>query len=109
MERVQFAVQRSEEGASLRLELSGELDLYAAPRRDDVLVRAESEKWPELVFDLRRLEFMDSSGLRLILRAYARARTEGRRVRVLHSGGTVGRVLRATRVEETLHAVEVAA
>ena len=105
---VHFIVERNEDGESLRLALYGELDLYSAPRFDDALVQAEGEKWPELVLDLRGLEFMDSSGLRLILRAHARAEAENRRLRVVHSGGTVGRVLRATRVEDALNATEIA-
>lgn len=108
MGTVHFSVERNEEGERLELRLYGELDLYGAPKLDDALVLAEGEKWPELVLDLRGLEFMDSSGLRLILRAYARGQTDGRSVRVIHSGGTVGRVLRATRVEEALGAVEIA-
>jgi anti-sigma B factor antagonist len=103
---VRFTVQRNEEGESLRLALYGELDLYGAPRFDDELVRAEGEKWPELVIDLCGLDFMDSSGLRLILRAHARAGQEGRRVRVVHSGGTIGRILHVTSVDRELDVVE---
>ena len=103
---VGFTVERNEEGESLRLALYGELDLYGAPRFDDELVRAEGEKWPELVVDLCGLDFMDSSGLRLILRAHARARQEGRRVRVVHSGGTIGRILHVTSLDRELDVVE---
>src|SRR4051794_35239072 len=102
-----FTVERSEEGEHLRLVLYGELDLYSAPRLDDELVRAEGEMWPELVLDLCRLDFMDSSGLRLLLRAHARAENEGRRVRIVHSGGTVGRVLRITSVDKALTVTEI--
>jgi anti-sigma B factor antagonist len=108
MEHVHFSVERRENGERLEMLLYGELDLYGAPRLDGALVRAEGEKWPELVLDLCGLEFMDSSGLRLILRAYARAKADGRQVRVIHRGGTVGRVLRATRVDVALGATEVA-
>jgi anti-sigma B factor antagonist len=63
---------------------------------------------PELVLDLSRLDFMDSSGLRLLLRAHARAEKEGRRMRIIHSGGTVGRVLRITSVDKALDVTEIA-
>jgi anti-anti-sigma factor len=106
MATTHFSVERNEEGERLRLALYGELDLYGAPRLDDALVRAEGEKWPEIVIDLCRLEFMDSSGLRLILRAHARAQQDGRRVRIVHSGGTIGRVLRITRLDEALEVTE---
>jgi anti-sigma B factor antagonist len=103
---LRFTVERNEEGETLRLALYGELDLYGAPRLDDELVRAEGEKWPEIVIDLCRLEFMDSSGLRLILRTHTRAKQEGRRVRVVHAGGTIGRILRITRVDRELEVAE---
>ncbi|HEX3317323.1 MAG TPA: STAS domain-containing protein [Solirubrobacteraceae bacterium] len=103
---LRFTVERHEEGERLRLALYGELDLYGAPRFDDELVRAEGEQWPEIVLDLCRLEFMDSSGLRLILRSHARATQGGRRVRIVHAGGTIGRVLRITSVDQALDVTE---
>jgi anti-sigma B factor antagonist len=103
---LRFTVERNEDGARLRLALVGELDLYGAPRFDDELVRAEGEKWPEIVLDLCRLEFMDSSGLRLILRTHSRALQERRCVRIVHAGGTIGRVLRITRVDQELDVTE---
>jgi anti-sigma B factor antagonist len=107
MAMTHFTVERNEEGERLRLVLYGELDLYTAPQLDDELVRAEGEKWPELVLDLCPLDFMDSSGLRLLLRAHARAEKDARRVRILHSGGTVGRVLRITSVDRTVPVTEI--
>jgi anti-sigma B factor antagonist len=103
---VRFTVDRAEEGETLRLLLSGELDLYGAPRLDDELVRAEGERWPEIVLDLCGLEFMDSSGLRLMLRAHARALQDDRRVRIVHAGGTIGRVLHLTMVDRELDVTE---
>ena len=66
---------------------------------------AEGER-PEVLIDLCRLEFMDSSGLRLILRAHVRAKQEGRRLRLIHSGGTIGRVLRITSLDRELDVAE---
>lgn len=106
MSSLRFTVERNEAGETLRLALYGELDLYGAPRFDDELVRAEGEKWPEIVIDLCRLEFMDSSGLRLMLRTHARARREGRRVRLVHAGGTIGRILRITSIDRELDVAE---
>ena len=106
MSTLRFTVERNEEGETLRLALYGELDLYGAPRFDDELVRAEGEKWPEIVIDLCRLEFMDSSGLRLILRAHTRAEQEGRRVRLVHAGGTIGRILHITSIDRELEVAE---
>ena len=104
MTTLRFTVERNDEGETLRLALYGELDLYGTPRFE--LVRAEGEKWPEIVIDLCRLEFMDSSGLRLILRAHARAEQEGRRVRLVHAGGTIGRILHLPSIDRELDVAE---
>lgn len=99
-------VERIEEGTRLRLALSGELDLYTAPQFDDALVEAEGESWPLLVLDLSELEFMDSSGLRLVVRSHARAEQSGRRVVVVNGSGTVARVFAATDLDTRLHLVD---
>jgi anti-sigma B factor antagonist len=99
-------VDRIEEGGRLRLALSGELDLYTAPALDDALVEAEGESWPLLVIDLSALEFMDSSGLRLIVRSHARAEQSGRRLVVVNGPDTVRRVFSATDLDSKLHLVD---
>jgi len=98
-------VQRFEEDGRLRIALTGELDLYTATKLDDVLVEAEGDGWPLLVIDLTELEFMDSSGLRLIVRTHARAGEWGRRVVVVNGSDTVARVFSATSLDRELEMV----
>jgi anti-anti-sigma factor len=99
-------IERIEEGTRLRLALKGELDLYTAPAFDDALVQAEGESWPMLVIDLRELEFMDSSGLRLIVRSHARAEQSRRTVVVVNGPGVVARVFAATALDSKLNVVD---
>ncbi|HLM51771.1 MAG TPA: STAS domain-containing protein [Solirubrobacteraceae bacterium] len=103
-----FEIERREHpnGRCLRLSMTGDLDLYTAPRLDDALVAAEGEKWPEIVLDLSDLGFMDSSGLRLLARAHARAEQDGRRVLVVQGPEHVARVLRLTGLDRELEVVE---
>lgn len=98
-------VQRIEEQGRVRLALAGELDLYSAPALDDALVQAEGEAWPVLVLDLGGLEFMDSSGLRLIVRSHARAQEWGRRVVIVNGRDTIARVFVATHLDDQLEIV----
>jgi anti-sigma B factor antagonist len=82
---------------------TGELDLSGAALLESELERLESE--PELgtvVLDLRGLEFMDSSGLRLVVLADMRAREAGRRFALVRGGETVHRVFEITRMSERL-------
>jgi anti-anti-sigma factor len=82
---------------------TGELDLSGAALLEDELGRLAAE--PELsavVLDLRRLEFMDSSGLRLVVLADMRAREAGRRFSLIKGSETVHRVFEITRMSERL-------
>jgi anti-sigma B factor antagonist len=85
---------------------TGELDLSGASVLEDELDRLAAE--PELatvVLDLRGLEFMDSSGLRLVVMADMRAREAGRRFALVRGGDTVHRVFEITRMSERLEFV----
>jgi anti-sigma B factor antagonist len=96
-------VTRVEDGPErLRLCLSGELDLYSATALDDAVVRAEGEKWPVLCMDLRQLDFVDSAGLRVILRTQARAEQDGRSFVLYRGPEAVDRVFRLTGLEREL-------
>jgi anti-sigma B factor antagonist len=86
---------------------TGELDLSGAAILEAELERLAVE--PELatvVLDLRGLEFMDSSGLRLVVLADMRAREAGRRFSLVRGGDTVHRVFEITRMSERLDFVE---
>jgi anti-sigma B factor antagonist len=86
---------------------TGELDLSGAAVLEDELDRLAAE--PELatvVLDLRGLEFMDSSGLRLVVMADMRARETGRRFTLVRGGDTVHRVFEITRMSERLEFVD---
>ncbi len=96
--------QRSDGG--VQVELSGELDLATAPKLEDEL-HAVEERGPALiVLDLQPLSFMDSSGLRALLAADARAREAGRRLVLIRGDERVQRVLKITRLDERLEIVD---
>lgn len=103
----EFDVNRVEDGPErLRLELVGELDLYTTPRLDDAVVAAEGEKWPCVCLDLSGLTFMDSAGLRVIMRTHARAAQDGRTLTLRRGPELVARVFRVTGLERELDWVE---
>jgi anti-anti-sigma factor len=84
--------------------LSGELDLSSALAFEDQLRRVEEEAQPRvLVLDLRRLKFLDSTGLRLILAAHARALKRGGRLSIVQGTDAVRRIFRLTGVIERLN------
>lgn len=86
---------------SVHVTLCGELDLASADQADETLQAAEADGAP-LVVDLSGLTFMDSTGLRLILRAARRARENGRSLKLVSGPPRVQRVFRVTGMESRL-------
>lgn len=76
-----FAISESRGNGVVRLSLEGELDLAAAPvleRRLDAL-RSQTQL---IQLDLSKLEFIDSTGIHLLLRTVYAARDNGWRLEV---------------------------
>jgi anti-anti-sigma factor len=91
---------------TVRLTLTGELDISSAPQLDEELAKVEAAAPPIVVLDLRSLEFMDSTGLRTIVTADARAREEGRRLAIVRGPDAVHRVFSVTRLDERLDMID---
>lgn len=91
---------------AVRVVLGGELDIASAGAVEAELARAERGRPGVLVLDLRRLAFMDSTGLRLVVSADARAREQERRLVIVRGPDAVQRIFRITRLEERLEMVD---
>jgi anti-sigma B factor antagonist len=95
--------ETSQDGTVALIAATGELDLSGAAVLEAELDRLQRD--PELgtvVLDMRGLEFMDSSGLRLVVLADMRAREAGRRFVLVRGPETVHRVFEITRMSERL-------
>jgi anti-anti-sigma factor len=101
-----FDITVEQRGSAVHLRLRGELDISTATRLEDDLQRIEAERPELIVLDLKELSFMDSTGLRLLITADARAREGGRELAIVQGNDMVQRVLRLTRLDERLHIVE---
>jgi anti-sigma B factor antagonist len=98
---LQFETTR--DGTVAVIAATGELDLSgAAPLEAELDRLAEEPELGTIVLDLRALEFMDSSGLRLIVLTDMRARESGRRFALVRGTETVHRVFEITRMSERL-------
>jgi anti-anti-sigma factor len=76
--------------------LRGELDLASVRRLEELLVGVEERQPERIVIDLADLAFIDSSGLRVLLLADARAREHGRMLLLTPGTEPVRRVLEMT-------------
>jgi anti-anti-sigma factor len=82
--------------------LDGELDLDGAERVNRELLRAEASGVRRIVLDLSALRFIDSTGIRLILAADARSRSDGDRLALIPGPRAVHRVFELTGIAERL-------
>jgi anti-sigma B factor antagonist len=93
-------------GDTAIIAVSGELDISTARRVEEELHRIEEGRPPTLVMDLRSLDFMDSTGLRLVLSADARARLEGRRLAIVPGPERVHRVFMIALLDKRLEFID---
>jgi anti-anti-sigma factor len=96
----------TDEGEAVRIVLRGEFDIAGAERLEAALARAEAGAPRVLVLDLSELEFMDSTGLRIVLAADARARDDGRELRIVRGAEAVRRLFHLTGLDGRLNVVD---
>src|SRR4051794_8297344 len=99
-------VESAERDGVVHISLRGELDLSTVGKVDDELESAEAASPKVVLLDLSSLTFLDSTGLRCVVRADERARTDGRRLVVVKGPEAVQRVFEITRLEERLELVD---
>jgi len=85
---------------------SGELDLDSVHRLEAALEELRAEACPEVVLDLRGLTFMDSTGLRLVIRWDTAAQEDGFRFAIVPGADVVQRVFRLTGMDSHLTVAE---
>lgn len=96
---------RSENGAPL-LSVAGELDLASGPTLERELEVAFDGNPGLVILDLRQLEFMDSTGLSVLIRAHNTAQAQGQRLGIVGGSRQVRRLLNLTGVADRLTIVE---
>jgi anti-sigma B factor antagonist len=85
--------------------LTGELDLAVAPKLESCLSDLDLGPGDTLVVDLSGLEFLDSSGLRVLVVAHQRAEHEGFRLVLVRGPAPVARIFELTRMDQQLEIV----
>lgn len=74
----QLSIERGEDPRGIVLALSGELDLASTPALEKLLHELQPEDGRRVLLDLGRLSFMDSTGLRSVVKAKQDADAQGR-------------------------------
>lgn len=98
----QFRLEVTSKGGATVIRVSGELDLATSPALDQELERVAGEGVPLVLVDLANLEFMDSTGLSVLVRAHQRRTERGQRFGLINSSQQVQRLLTLTGVKDRL-------
>lgn len=96
------AVTRDEADETIVLAFSGVLDLETVQAAEAAFAAAEEQQPKRVVVDLSDVEFIDSTGLRLIVSADTRIRQNGRLLQIVKGPDRVHRVFRMTLMNERL-------
>ena len=98
----QFRVEVRRQGRAAVIAVVGELDLATGPELEARLHDISSSNTELVVVDLRELEFMDSTGLSIIVRAHQRLTGEGCDLGLVRGSPQVQRLLDLTGVAERI-------
>jgi anti-sigma B factor antagonist len=101
-----FSCEVRRNGSSAWVRPAGDLDLDTVHRVEAALAELRDEGCGNLVLDLRGLTFMDSTGLRLVIRWHTAARDEGFQFAVVPGPEVVQRVFRLTGMDAHLTIAE---
>ena len=93
-------------GPQVVLPLAGELDVWSATEAHKRMLGLELRPGDQLVLDLSGLTFMDSTGIRLLLRASEHAGRRGAGFSVVRPPEHVMRVLELVGLVEQLDVIE---
>ena len=101
-----FRIDTHTAGRVTTLALSGELDLVSSPTLDRTVTELTRVDAELIVIDLRELEFMDSTGLHVLVQAQQRAHDSGRRFALIRGREPVQRVFDLTGLADALTIVD---
>jgi anti-sigma B factor antagonist len=97
-----FDLETETNGSSVLVRIRGDLDLQVVDQVSEALTRIESDEPELLVIDLRRLTFMDSTGMGVIAAAHIRARDAGRRFAIVRPPAGVRQAFDRTKLDQVI-------
>lgn len=102
-----FRVEVANKRDAAVISVSGELDLASSPALQGELERAVNSDASLVILDLRELDFMDSTGLSVLVRAHQQATQNSVRFGLINASQQVQRLLSLTGVADRLTLPEV--
>jgi anti-sigma B factor antagonist len=98
----ELVIAREDRGSYSILTLTGELDITTGARLRDALHDIVEDGISHHVVDLRRIKFLDSTGLGILVGHHRRLTEHGGSLQVICGPGLVGGVFRLTGVDQMI-------
>jgi anti-sigma B factor antagonist len=101
-----FLVDTHTTGHAATVAVSGELDLVSSPVLERTLAPLLDSDVELIIVDLRGLDFMDSTGLHVLIQAHQRMHDAGRRLALVRARKQVQRLFDLTGLSDALTIVD---
>lgn len=93
-------------GSHVVVQVSGEIDISTAPRLREAIVGLLAEGRTQIAVDLRGVDFLDSTGLGVLVGGLKRARSAGGELRVISTSPRIEKVFAITGLDGIFQIVE---
>lgn len=91
-----------QEGRVAVVSAAGEIDVFSAPDLDAHLVALQDDGSAQLVVDLARVTFLDSTGLGVLVKALKRARESGGWIRLVVTTDRIRKIFDITGLDASM-------
>lgn len=97
---MELEIGRDRSGSMCVVTLQGEVDVYTAPSLKDALVEVIESGCANVVVDLEGVDFIDSSGLGVLVGALRRAKEASGSIRLVCTRESILKVFRITGLDK---------
>lgn len=95
-EHVDLSLETRQEGGRTIIEVGGEIDVYTAPRLRDKITELVSDGSYDLVVDMERVDFLDSTGLGVLVGGLKKVRAHNGSMRLICNQERLLKIFRIT-------------
>lgn len=99
---MEITVATREEAGRSVIEVSGEVDVHTAPELDDALTAVVENGNYQIVVDLSAVDFLDSTGLGVLVKTLKRVREHSGSLAVVATTDRISKVFRITGLDTAI-------
>ncbi len=103
---MELAVQVDEQGGWAVVRVNGDVDMTTAPRLREQVIRVVVDGQAHVILDLDRVDFIDSTGLGVVVGLLKRTRSQGGDLRLVSTRSSLRKVLELTALDQALPMME---